>query len=42
MTVYVTWINPGFIEYFVNLWFKAWLMAFPAAFIGVWVLAPIV
>lgn len=42
MTLYVTWINLGFIEGFIGFWLKAWLMAAPAAFIGVLVLAPIV
>lgn len=42
MTIYVTWINLGFVEDFVHLWLKAWMMAFPAASVGVLILAPIV
>ncbi|MBS9778409.1 MAG: DUF2798 domain-containing protein [Gammaproteobacteria bacterium] len=40
MTMYVTWINLGFVDNFFALWLKAWFMAFPAAFIGVFFLAP--
>lgn len=42
MSGYVTWINIGFIDGYSARWFKAWLMATPAAFIGVLVLAPLV
>lgn len=42
MTIYVTWINLGFVDDFVHFWLKAWMMAFPAAFVGVLILAPIV
>lgn len=41
MTIYVTWIR-GFPPNFVALWIKAWALAFPAAFIGVLILAPMV
>lgn len=39
MTIYVTWINLGFVNNFIFFWLKSWLMAFPAAFIGVFILA---
>lgn len=39
MTIYVTWINLGFVNQFIYFWLKAWSMAFPAAFFGVLVLA---
>lgn len=39
MTIYVTWINLGFTEHFIAQWLKAWLLAAPAAFIGVLLLA---
>lgn len=42
MTIYVTWINLGFVAHFIQFWLKAWAMAFPAAFIGVLLLAPVV
>lgn len=42
MTIYITWINLGVVENFIHLWLKAWLMAFPAAFVGVLVLTPVV
>lgn len=42
MTIYVTWINLGFVQNFIHFWLRAWSMAFPAAFIGVFVLAPFV
>ncbi len=39
MTLWVTWINLGFIDNFLWMWLKAWTLAFPAAFICVLVLA---
>ncbi len=39
MTLWVTWINLGFVDDFFMRWMKAWLLAFPAAFICVLVLA---
>lgn len=42
MTLYVTWINLGLVEGFIAHWLKAWVMACPAAFVGVMLLSPIV
>lgn len=42
MTLYITLINLGLVEDFVTLWIKAWIMAAPAAFVGVMLLAPMV
>ena len=39
MTVYITFINLGMIEGFIYHWLKAWLLAAPAAFICVMILA---
>ncbi len=39
MTLWVTWINIGFVDDFVWRWLKAWALAFPAAFICVLILA---
>ncbi len=39
MTLWVTWINLGFVDDFVLRWMKAWLLAFPAAFVCVLILA---
>ncbi len=38
MTLWVTWINLGFVDDFFWRWLKAWALAFPAAFICVLVL----
>ncbi len=39
MTLWVTWINIGFVDDFVWRWLKAWALAFPAAFVCVLILA---
>ena len=39
MTVYVTLINLGFVADFIHYWIKAWILAAPAAFIIVMMLA---
>lgn len=39
MTLWVTWINLGFVEDFFLRWGKAWILAWPAAFVCVLVLA---
>ncbi len=39
MTLWVTWINLGFADDFLLRWMKAWLLAFPAAFFCVLILA---
>ena len=39
MTIYITFINLGMVENFIQLWLKAWLYAAPAAFICVLILA---
>ncbi|PIE82256.1 MAG: hypothetical protein CSA10_00935 [Cardiobacteriales bacterium] len=39
MTIYITFINLGFVENFVSAWLKAWALAAPAAFICVLFLA---
>ncbi len=39
MTLWVTWINIGFVDDFIWRWLKAWGLAFPAAFICVLILA---
>ncbi len=39
MTLWVTWINLGFVDDFLLRWMKAWLLAFPAAFVCVLILA---
>ena len=39
MTVYVTFINLGFVADFISLWIKAWILAAPAAFVIVMILA---
>ncbi|WP_350559347.1 DUF2798 domain-containing protein [Psychrobacter sp. CAL346-MNA-CIBAN-0220] len=39
MTIYITYINLGMIESFIQYWLKAWLLAAPAAFICVLILA---
>lgn len=39
MTLWITWINVGFIAEFFHVWMHAWIMAWPAAFICVMVLA---
>lgn len=39
MTVYVTFINLGMIENFISYWIKAWILAAPAAFVCVLILA---
>jgi len=40
MTAYITFINLGMIEGFVYYyWLKAWVLAAPAAFVGVTILA---
>ena len=39
MTVYITFINLGMIEGYIYYWLKAWLLAAPAAFICVLILA---
>ncbi len=39
MTLWVTWINLGFVENFFFFWLKAWALAFPAAFVCVMILA---
>lgn len=38
MTLWVTWINLGFIDDFMSRWLEAWMLAFPAAFVCVMVL----
>ncbi|MBR0573242.1 MULTISPECIES: DUF2798 domain-containing protein [Pasteurellaceae] len=38
MTLWVTWINLGFVDDFLSRWLKAWGLAFPAAFICVLIL----
>ncbi len=35
MTLWITWINLGFVDNFFFLWMKAWALAFPAAFVCV-------
>ena len=39
MTIYITFINLGMVENFIQYWLKAWLYAAPAAFICVLTLA---
>ena len=39
MTIYITYINLGMIESFVQYWLKSWLLAAPAAFLCVLILA---
>lgn len=39
MTVYITFINLGMRENFIYYWLKAWLLAAPAAFVCVMMLA---
>lgn len=39
MTLWVTWINLGFVHDFLTRWMQAWGLAFPAAFACVLVLA---
>ena len=39
MTLWVTWLNLGFITDCIQHWLHAWLMAWPAAFICVMLLA---
>ncbi len=39
MTLWVTWINIGFVDDFLWRWLKAWALAFPAAFVCVLILA---
>lgn len=39
MTIYVTSINLGMIENFISYWIKAWILAAPAAFVCVFILA---
>lgn len=39
MTLWVTWINLGFVNDFFARWMQAWGLAFPAAFCCVLILA---
>ncbi len=39
MTLWVTWINLGVVDDFLMRWLKAWMLAFPAAFVCVLLLA---
>lgn len=39
MTLYITWVNLGIRPDFIQSWMKAWLMAIPAAFVCVLLLA---
>lgn len=39
MTVYITFINLGMVDNFIGHWLKAWLLAAPAAFVCVMILA---
>lgn len=39
MTLWVTWINLGFVSNFFARWMQAWGLAFPAAFFCVMILA---
>lgn len=42
MTAWVTWLNLGFTAHFISLWLHAYLCAWPAAFIIVVLLGPLV
>ncbi len=42
MTAWVTWLNLGFTAHFIGLWLHAYLCAWPAAFIIVVLLGPLV
>lgn len=39
MTLWVTWLNLGFVSDFMQRWMSAWLSAWPAAFVLVLLLA---
>lgn len=39
MTLWVTWINLGAVGGFVTHWLRAWILAWPAAFFCVLLLA---